>query len=266
MFKNIETHNFNSSDKGVFVMHSSQPVSEYKPQKFVAAVLMAAFMGVLSLQAGFVLNASASDNPISSPISGPITAPSNNTQNNGGTPSNGGGGSSSNSGGSAASCNNEAPKAPKIVSAITTGKNEITLTWEKPQGNVTHYSIAYGLLAGKPLYGNPNIGNVSSFTVKQLAGGVNYFFIVKAVNGCTPSMASNEIAIKIGGKFINAPAQGFQAGGVLGKAIRPGKIEPKSSIAPIASIAPVVSEVNNPQPNLGLVGKVLNFFKGFFKP
>ena len=94
-----------------------------------------------------------SDNQFSI-ASAPVTAPevtptptqapnSNNNNNNGGNP---GGGSSNSSGGGSSSCNAEAPKAPRITSAVTTGKNEITLNWEKPASEqVSHYSVAYGL-------------------------------------------------------------------------------------------------------------------------
>lgn len=192
----------------------------------------------------------------------PSTPPSgNNPTNGGGTPSNGGGGGSS-SGGSvgAPSCNNEAPKsAPIIVSAVTTGPNEVTLTWDKAKDPVTHYVIAYGLEKGKPLYGNPNVGNVSSYTVKGLSGGVTYYFKVRAGNDCMPGAYSEEIAVKVGGKFIKGPAQNFQPG-VLGKSTKNNQIEsPAPSVA--SSFAPKINLSNG-----GLLGKIFNFFKGFFKP
>lgn len=193
----------------------------------------------------------------------PSTPPSgNNPTNGGGTPSNGGSGGGSSSGGSvgAPSCNNEAPKsAPVIFSAVTTGQNEVTLTWDKAKDPVTHYVIAYGLEKGKPLYGNPNIGNVSSYVVKGLSGGVTYYFKVRAGNDCMPGAYSEEIAVKVGGKFIKGPAQNFQPG-VLGKSIKNNQIaSPAPSVA--SSFAPKINLLNG-----GLLGKIFNFFKGFFKP
>lgn len=278
------TYNLNESAGSMPVVYHSK-VKESRVNMFVASALLAASVATVSLQAGFVMNANATGNPISSPVStqesptpspsassNPVTSPevspspTNNTNNGGGTPSNnnGGGnsgGSSNNSGGSSApSCNNEAPKAPKIVSAVTTGKNEITLKWEKPvSGNVSHYSVSYGLLKGKPLYGNANVGNVTSFKVAGLAGGVTYYFTVKAVNDCTPSAASNEVAMKVGGKFINTPAVGFKPA-VL------GKTEVKQSINKPALAKPVVfnTTVETKPVNIGLVGKVASFFKNIF--
>ncbi len=278
-----QTYNTNSQPARPVVLYRA-PVEESKGKQFVASALLVASISVISLQAGFVLNANAEGNPVSSPISteespspsasasgNPVTAPevtpspsNNNSNNSGGTPSNNGGGnsggSSSNSGGSSApSCNNEAPKAPYIVSAVTTARNEITLTWSKPAGNVTHYSVAYGVVKNKPLYGAANVGNVTSYKVNGLSGGGTYFFTVKAVNDCTPSAASNEVGVKVGGKFISTPAQGFKPG-VLGKVNQAVKAQAgKPALA-----KPIIFNQSSNQVSAGLAGKVFNFFKGFF--
>lgn len=281
-----------NTNKPVILYRSEVPST--KGRQFVASALLAVSLGVISLQAGFVIKASAEGNPITSAITSaenpvtapevnPTPAPSNNNSDNG---NNSGGhngvGSSNNSGGSSStSCNNEAPKAPRVISAVTTGKNErsssaneITLNWEKPvSGNVSHYSVSYGLLKGKALYGVANVGNVTSFKVSGLAGGVTYFFTVKAVNHCTPSVASNEVAIKVGGKFINTPAVGFSSNAVLGKTNQTVKFNNNSASKPAIS-KPVVfnngvieneqSSSSNKPANAGLAGKVVSFFKGLF--
>ena len=182
--------------------------------------------------------------PSATPVASSQPASNNNSNNGGG--SNGG----SNSG---PSCNNEAPKATKIVSALTTNKNEVTLNWDKAQGPVTHYAVAYGLEKNKPLYGNPNVGNVTSYAVKGLSGGATYYFSVKGVNDCTAGSYSPEVAVKVGGNIVITPAQGFKPG-VLGQA--------KASVAPSATPAPVVSE--NKPVNIGFIGKIVNFFKSLF--
>lgn len=268
-----------TTNKPVVLYRSEVPST--KGRQFVASALLAVSLGVISLQAGFVIKASAEGNPITSPVTSsqnPVSAPevnptpapnnnnSGNGNNNGG--GNNGGGSSNNSGGSSASCNNEAPKAPRIISAVTSGKNEITLNWEKPvSGNVSHYSVSYGLFKGKPLYGVANVGNVTSFKVSGLAGGVTYFFTVKAVNDCTPSVASNEVSMKIGGKFINTPAVGFSSNAVLGKTNQTVKFNNNTASKPAVS-KPVVfnNQATESKPaNAGLVGKIATFFKGLFK-
>lgn len=277
-----------ASSNGAVVLVKTSNSKEFGFRKFVASGLIVASISVLSLQAGFVLSANADENPISSPISteespqpsdsaSPITAPevtptpSSQPSNNGGNGSGNGGGGSSNAGGgsSSSSCNNEAPYAPKIISATSAKKNEITLYWGKPvHGDVTHYSISYGLMKGKPLYGVNNIGNVTSYTVRGLSAGVTYYFSVNAVNGCTAGPASNEIGIKGGGKFINAPAVGFKSAVVNGKSTQVTQFKGTNT-------NPVVKIVESPKPvnikfeagnslNPGLLGKAVSFFKGLF--
>ena len=303
----------------MFKFNSAHTVSnKAKTRKFVASVLMVASIGTTSLQTGFVLNANASNNPISSPVTtqetptptpSPLACPigkvatlinnqmicviQNQTQNNNQTqnsaqvqtgsssgssssvsttapitspevvipssqpsPNNG----SSNGGSvSAPSCDNEAPKsAPKIISAVTTGANEITLTWEKAEDPVTHYVISYGLVKGTPLFGNPNVGNVTSYTVKGLSGNIIYYFQVRAGNDCQPGKYSEETAVKVGGRVINKPAQNFVPG-VLGQTI--SSPTPSATPSVVPSSAPQVNENTS---NGGLIGQIINFFKGLF--
>lgn len=285
MFKTNPTHTvFNedevASESGAVVLFNTGK-QDYKTQRFIGAVLLSLSIGLISLQANWVYNASAEDAPITSPVtseespspspSAPVTSPevtpspSSNPSNNGGSNGgNGGNNNSSNGGGSvgAPSCNTEAPKnAPVIISALSTGKNEITLNWSKVEGNVSEYVVAYGLVKGKPMYG-AQFGNVTSTTVKGLAGGVTYFFKVRAGNGCMPGAYSGEIAVKVGGKFINTPAQGFKPG-VLGKSI---KKNISVSPAPFASsFVTIKTEAQTGIPDTGLIGKIFNFIGGFFK-
>ena len=272
------------------IFKTNEKISEeFKGKRFLAAVLIAVSVGVFSLQTGFVLNANALGNPISSPIStqespspspsnsaSPVTAPeitptpaptSQPSQSSNIDGGNNNGGSSNNSGGSS-SCNNEAPKAPRIISATGSLKNEITLNWEKASGPVSHYAISYGLMKGKPLYGNSNIGNVTSYTVKGLSAGVTYYFQINAVNGCTAGPASNEVAVKGGGKFINTPAVGFKST-VLGKTspktVQFKNINNNTKVKVVESPKPVSFHFESENTlNPGLAGKVISFFKGLF--
>lgn len=271
MFNNSEAH-INSSEKtsltGAVVLYrnSIQEDSFLAVKKFIGVGLITLFVGIIGLQAGWVINAKADENPVTAPVTSeenPVTAPevsstpvpsSNPSNNNGGNNGNSGGGSVG-----APSCNAQAPgSAPKIISTVTTGKNEITLSWTKAANPVNNYVIAYGVQKGKPLYG-ASVGNVTTFSVKGLSGGFTYFFKVRGGNDCQPGAYSEEIAVKVGGKFINAPAQGFQAG-VLGKTIKKNMPFASVSSSPIASAAP------QPQTNGGLFGKVFNFLSNLFKP
>lgn len=147
------------------------------------------------------------ENPIASPTPTVVPTP---TPNNGNNSNNGG-----SSGPSSPSCNDSKPtKAPVLLGYTTTSKNQVTLTWKKALDPVTHYLISYGVKPNIPLYGNPNIGdkNTTHYTVNALSGGVTYYFRVRAINNCTPGDYSNEIAVRVGGRTINSPAQGFKPG------------------------------------------------------
>lgn len=194
--------------------------------------------------------------PSIEPSATPSAVPANNSGENNGNSSSSGNGTSS-----GPSCNNEAPKPTRLTSAVSTGKNEVTLTWDKALGTVTHYGVAYGVSANKPIYGASNVGNVNSFKINGLSGGGTYFFKVKAVNDCMPAEYSNEISVKVGGISINTPAQGFKSG-VLGKSV---KVNQTATFSPIPSSSPTIA-IQSQQSKSGLLGKIFNFFTGFFKP
>ncbi len=102
--------------------------------------------------------------------------------------SSGGGGSPGLSPAGAPVCNSAVPAAPVITSIVRNGSSA-TLTWT--QVNLAdHYLISYGLSPGNWLYGVPNTGNVTSFTINGLDPNTQYYFAVRAVNNCMPSAES----------------------------------------------------------------------------
>ena len=128
---------------------------------------------------------------------------------------------------SAPVCSDSKPgSAPILLSAVTSGPNQVTLTWSKAADPVSHYAVVYGLTAGNPIYGNPNVGgkDTTSYVVNSLSGGTTYYFKVRAGNGCNGSEYSNELSAAPGGGIISQPAQGFTQG-VLGAQIEAGKQE-----------------------------------------
>lgn len=107
------------------------------------------------------------------------------------------------------SCSDGAPgSAPQLTSAIATGSHQITLTWTQAADPVSYYLIAYGIISGKYIYGNSNVGGrgTTSYTVGNLARGTTYYFVVRAGNGCAPGGFSKELsATTLGIVLANTP-------------------------------------------------------------
>ena len=105
--------------------------------------------------------------------------------------------------GTAYHCGAAIPPAPTLLKVNRRG-SEADLTWTAVEP-VTHYSISYGLSSRNYIYGVPNTGRVTSFTVGSLQSGVNYCFAVRAVNDCAPSELSNKICT---GVVLGATTEG----------------------------------------------------------
>ena len=98
-------------------------------------------------------------------------------------------------------CSDPAPGSTvKLTAAESAGAHSITLTWTDATDPVTYYLLSYGLSSGKYIYGDPNVGGqgTTSYTVGGLATGTKYYFVIRAVNGCTPGNYSNELSAVAG--------------------------------------------------------------------
>ena len=107
-----------------------------------------------------------------------------------------------------AGCSDSPPGGtPLLLSAVSKGSNQIILTWTGTTNPVSHYLVSYGLASGQYMYGNPNVGGqgTTSYTVGSLSPGKKYYFVVKAVNGCTPGNFSNEVSTTAGGVVVSSP-------------------------------------------------------------
>jgi len=142
-------------------------------------------------------------------------------------PGDGGGGAVLGTGVSAPVCSDALPGgAPTLTSAVG-GVNSATLTWTPATDPVSYYLIAYGTSSGNYQFGNPNIGGKGTtlYTISGLSGGVTYYFVVRAGNGCAPGTFSNELTATPTGGVVTSPAPGFLPG-VLGEATLSGELGP----------------------------------------
>lgn len=114
----------------------------------------------------------------------PTPTPGNNNNN-------GGGSSSTVNNSQPTPCTASKPGTPSITSVQRTSGSTVQLTWTQAS-NATSYAISYGTSSGNYQYGVPSTGNVTTYTVGGLDPNANYFFIVRAVNDCTPGDASSE--------------------------------------------------------------------------
>lgn len=110
-------------------------------------------------------------------------------------------------------CTDPQPGSAPTVTAVG-GVNSVTLSWS-PISPATHYAVFITRLSDGAQYGADNIGNVTSYTVNNLAGGEIYNFQVMAVNGCQPGDRSNTISPAVGGGPVIGGPVG-PAGEVLG--------------------------------------------------
>ncbi|MCK9427016.1 MAG: fibronectin type III domain-containing protein [Ignavibacteriaceae bacterium] len=124
---------------------------------------------------------------------------------------------------SAPTCTDQKPgSAPVLLLATSSGSNSITLNWIKAEEPVSYYLITFGTKSGEQLYGNPNVGdsNTTAYTIYNLSGGQNYYFKVRAGNGCMPGDYSNEVIGRLTGSIITGIPKAFNPD-VLGVTIDP---------------------------------------------
>ncbi len=120
-------------------------------------------------------------------------------------------------------CTDTKPGTP-VNLKIDSGPNpdQATLSWTKT-APFTYFLIAYSDNTLGPKWGNPDVGNGSSYTVSGLTNGTYYFWL-RGHNGCMPGDFTGPVSIAIGtgtGTITELP--GFQVG-VLGEATSSAEI------------------------------------------
>ena len=112
-------------------------------------------------------------------------------------------------------CTDSKPNTPSNLEVGTVTNGQVTLSWSNPTGAYTYLLVAYSDNPAAPKWGNPNVGNVTSYTVSGLGSGT-YYFWVRAQNGCTPGDFTGPVSTAITSTNPQgAIAQGFNTG-VLG--------------------------------------------------
>ena len=106
------------------------------------------------------------------------------------TPASGGddgGGTVLGAGVSAPVCTDPKPgQVTNFTASVGPGDGQVILSWMPPVPPYTYFLIAYSDSSDEPpKWGNPNVGNVTSYTVSGLGSGT-YWFWLRAGNGCMP--------------------------------------------------------------------------------
>lgn len=102
-------------------------------------------------------------------------------------------------------CTDAKPPTPTLLSVNRNSASTAVLTWTLVTP-ATDYAISYGTTPGSHVYGVPSTGNTNTFTVGGLAANTNYYFVVRAINGCTPGDPSVEKAT--GGQVLGSSVGG----------------------------------------------------------
>lgn len=135
----------------------------------------------------------------------PVTTPSPTSSSSNNSGNNSGGGTSQ---ASAPVCSDSSPSGTPTLLAATANGSQVTLSWTAAEG-ADGYAINFGIQPGVYLYGNPNVGNVTSYIVSGLTPGNRYFFQIIPLHGCAAGTRSNELStngrLLAAGTAINPP-------------------------------------------------------------
>lgn len=180
-------------------------------------------------------------------------------------------GSSNNSSTGASTCGSTAPStAPYAYSVVPMGKDSVLLKFTQAQDPVDKYVLQFGTKPGIYTYGLSNIGGreTRSFHIRFLKPGVNYYFRVRAGNGCAAGPWSNEIqgstrGVSWASQSIPTVPQVLSKPGPVNKMRAPPVSNP--TIVPINKVddykpvtLPVYETTPAPQPSFW--NKLLHFF------
>jgi hypothetical protein len=111
---------------------------------------------------------------------------------------------------SAPVCTDTKPGVPaNFAASVGPGAGQVILSWAPPSPPYTYFLIAYSDDSTTMKWGNPNVGNVTTYTVSGLGSGT-YWFWLRAGNGCMP------------GDFVGPISPGAITGVAGAPAVAPG--------------------------------------------
>jgi len=112
------------------------------------------------------------------------------------------------------SCNDISPSSsPFLWGATALGPNSIKLQFGAAGDPVTRYSLIFGNQEGKYQWGSENIGDSQTreYLVKSLAPNTQYYFKIRAENGCKASEWSQEITTRTWSSIASNKLQLFNS-------------------------------------------------------
>lgn len=86
-------------------------------------------------------------------------------------------------------CSESAPIGQPLITSLQPGVNSMTVTWTQVAG-ANNYAIFFTRNSDGVQYSADNVGNVSSYTINNLAADSSYSFQVMPKNGCQPGERS----------------------------------------------------------------------------
>jgi hypothetical protein len=113
------------------------------------------------------------------------------------------------------------------------GVGQVTLKWETVK-NAEYYTVTYGLVSRGYIYGAPNIGKGTQYTVSGMAAGRKYYFVLTSVNRCGSSDYSAEVSARAGGSLPPPPAADDKGGWQPPGAIV--QVSPWPSVSPLSGV------------------------------
>ncbi|MEK7110122.1 MAG: hypothetical protein AAB876_02775 [Patescibacteria group bacterium] len=137
-------------------------------------------------------------------------------------------------------CSKEAPNHSPDLFQIDTTKNGAKLFFSPVNNAVDQYYIAYGFTQGDERFGvkfdKGYYDGVIDYTINELAPNTNYYFKVRAGNGCATGAWSNWLAAKTDGGFTQTAVNNSSATKLVGTIDKDNTKVKKEVIEPTKSV------------------------------